>query len=89
MTNCGSMKTTIRKRQLWFAEALVRHDGGRLPPRIIFGRLKDLRKLIAPSWDPPPGKIQRQGPSLYPTRNKWGTLVGTEADVPLYSLVDF
>ena len=38
-TKCERIETTIRKRQLWFAGAVARQDDGRLPKRVMFGRL--------------------------------------------------
>ena len=38
-TKCKRIETTIRKRQLWFAGAVARQDDGRLPKRVMFGRL--------------------------------------------------
>ena len=39
MTECARIETTIRKRQLWFAGALVRQKETRLPIRVMNGRL--------------------------------------------------
>ena len=39
MTECERVETTIRKRQLWFAGALVRQEETRLPRRLMNGRL--------------------------------------------------
>ncbi|CAM9863600.1 unnamed protein product, partial [Sphacelaria rigidula] len=39
MTNCERIEATIRKRQLWFAGALVRRKDTSLPKRVMNGRL--------------------------------------------------
>ena len=39
MTECERVETTTRKRQLWFAGALVRQEGTRLPRCLMNGRL--------------------------------------------------
>ena len=36
-TKCESIATTIRKRRLFFAGAMVRQNKGRIPSRIMFG----------------------------------------------------
>ncbi|CAM9709850.1 unnamed protein product [Sphacelaria rigidula] len=39
MANCERSETTMRKRQLWFAGALVRQKDTRLPERVMNGRV--------------------------------------------------
>jgi len=48
ITRCESIETTIRKRRLFFAGAVVRQHEGRLPSRLMFG-------TIAGGGSPKPG----------------------------------
>ena len=43
-TGCESIETTLRKRRLLFAGALIRMDNGRLPKRLMSGRLEGAAK---------------------------------------------
>ena len=38
-TKCESIETTIRKRRLFFARAMVRHNTGQLPRRMIIAQV--------------------------------------------------
>ena len=41
LTECESIEATLRARRLLWAGALTRMDDGRLPKRVMFGRIKD------------------------------------------------
>ncbi|CAM9732781.1 unnamed protein product, partial [Sphacelaria rigidula] len=55
MINCERVEMTIRKRQLWFAGALVRQKDTRLPNRVMNGRLstRELKEVGRPpkQWE--------------------------------------